>query len=63
VHRDHRGWGHGRAITRAAAAALRRLGSSYAVVCTPSANVGGIATYASAGFEPVAEVRDRVREE
>jgi predicted N-acetyltransferase YhbS len=63
VHRDHRGRGHGRAITRAAAAALRRLGSSYAVVCTPSANVGGIATYASAGFEPVAEVRDRVREE
>jgi GNAT superfamily N-acetyltransferase len=62
VHRDHRGQGHGRAITRAAGAALRQLGSSYAVVCTRSANAGGIATYRSAGFEPVAEVADRVRQ-
>ena len=61
VHRDHRGRGHGRAITRAAGAALRQLGSTYAVVCTRSSNVGGVATYASAGFEPVAEVRDLVR--
>jgi ribosomal protein S18 acetylase RimI-like enzyme len=61
VDRDHRGRGHGRAVTLAAAAALRQLGSSYAVVCTPSANVAGVATYVSAGFEPVAEVRDRVR--
>jgi len=50
VHRDHRGRGFGRAITLAAAAALRRLGASSAVVITPSANAGAIATYAAAGF-------------
>ncbi len=61
VHRDHRGHGYGRAITVAAAAALRELGSSSAIVCTPSSNVGGVATYASAGFEPRPEVRDSYR--
>ncbi|MGP4109474.1 GNAT family N-acetyltransferase [Streptomyces sp. 4N509B] len=61
VHRDHRGHGYGRAITVAAAAALRELGSSSAVVCTPSSNVGGVATYESAGFQRLAEVRDRRR--
>ncbi|MBY8851345.1 GNAT family N-acetyltransferase [Saccharothrix longispora] len=61
VHRDHRGRGHGRAITVAAAAALRELGSSSAVVCTPGSNAGAVATYASAGFRPLPEVRDRVR--
>jgi ribosomal protein S18 acetylase RimI-like enzyme len=61
VHRDHRGHGHGRAITLAAAAALRELGSSSAIVCTPSANVGGVATYRSAGLEELPEVRDRER--
>ncbi len=59
VHRDHRGRGHGRAITVAAAAALRELGSSSARVCTPSALAGAVATYRSAGFRPEAEVRDR----
>ncbi len=58
VHRDHRGRGHGRAITVAAAAALRELGSSSATVCTPSSNVGGVATYRAAGFEELPEVRD-----
>jgi ribosomal protein S18 acetylase RimI-like enzyme len=62
VHRDHRGRGHGRAITVAAAAALRELGSSSAVVCTPSANVGAVATYESAGFRRLPEVRDRRRD-
>ncbi|MEO3754127.1 GNAT family N-acetyltransferase [Streptomyces sp. B6B3] len=62
VHRDHRGHGHGRAITVAAAAALQRLGSSSAVVCTPSANVGGVATYRSAGFQLLPERRDRHRD-
>ncbi|MCR6481279.1 GNAT family N-acetyltransferase [Amycolatopsis sp. OK19-0408] len=62
VHRDHRRRGYGRAITLAAAAALRELGSSSALVCTPSANVGGVATYESAGFEAWPEVRDRCRE-
>jgi GNAT superfamily N-acetyltransferase len=62
VHRDHRGRGYGTAITLVAAAALRELGSSSAIVCTPSSNVGGVATYRAAGFRPRAEVRDRTRE-
>lgn len=61
VHREHRGHGHGKAITVAAAAALRELGSSSAIVCTPSVNVGAVATYKSAGFQPLPEVRDRYR--
>ncbi|SDI39176.1 Acetyltransferase (GNAT) family protein [Actinokineospora alba] len=62
VHRDHRGHGHGRAITVAAAAALRELGSSSAIVCTPSSNVGAVATYKSAGFRPRPEIRDHCRD-
>ncbi|MFL6136203.1 MAG: GNAT family N-acetyltransferase [Frankiaceae bacterium] len=62
VSREHRGHGYGKAITLAAAAALRELGSSSAIVCTPSANVGAVATYASAGFRPLPEVRDRYRD-
>ncbi|MBB4911429.1 GNAT family N-acetyltransferase [Actinophytocola algeriensis] len=61
VHRDHRGHGHGRAISAAAAAALREMGSSSALVCTPSSNVGAVATYRSAGFRPLPEVRDLYR--
>ncbi|MEV0501823.1 GNAT family N-acetyltransferase, partial [Streptomyces spectabilis] len=45
-----------------AAAALRRLGSSSALVCTPSSNVGAVATYASAGFRELPEMRDRYRD-
>ncbi|MFI2236398.1 GNAT family N-acetyltransferase [Streptomyces chrestomyceticus] len=63
VHRDHRGRGYGKAITVAAAAALRQLGSSSAMVCTPSSNTGAVATYASAGFRRLPEVRDRYRNE
>jgi ribosomal protein S18 acetylase RimI-like enzyme len=62
VHRDHRGHGYGTAITLAAAAALRELGSSSAIVYTPSANVGAVATYVSAGFERRPEMRDRRRD-
>jgi ribosomal protein S18 acetylase RimI-like enzyme len=62
VHREHRGHGYGTAITVAAAAALRALGSSSAVVCTPSSNVGAVATYVSAGFRPLPEVRDLYRD-
>ena len=51
VHREHRGHGYGKAITVAAAAALQELGSSSAIVCTPSSNVGAVATYRSAGFQ------------
>jgi len=61
VHRDHRGHGYGTAITGAAAAALRELGSSSATVCTPSSNVGAVATYESAGFQRLPGVRDRHR--
>lgn len=62
VHRDHRGHGYGTAISLAAAAALRDLGSSSALVCTPSDNAGAVATYKSAGFQPRAEVHDRLRD-
>jgi GNAT superfamily N-acetyltransferase len=61
VHRDHRRHGYGRAISLAAAAALQDLGSSSAIVCTPSANAGAVATYTSAGFRPLPEIRDRYR--
>ena len=61
VHWDQRGHGYGRAITVAAAAALRGLGSSSAIVCTPSRNLGGVATYTSAGFRQLPEVRDQYR--
>lgn len=58
VHRDHRGHGYGRAITLGAAAALRELGSSSARVCTPSHNVGAVATYVSGGFQRHPETCD-----
>ena len=61
VHAEHRGRGYGRQISLAAAAALRELGSSVALVCTPSANVGAVATYQAAGFRPDPERRDRTR--
>jgi GNAT superfamily N-acetyltransferase len=61
VHADHRGHGHGRAICLAAAAGLRALGSSRALVCTPSARTGAVATYRSAGFQPLPERLDRTR--
>ncbi len=62
VHPEHRGYGYGTAITVAAAAALKGLGSSSAVVCTPSSNVGAVATYRSAGFQQLPERRDRYRD-
>ncbi|MET8337700.1 GNAT family N-acetyltransferase [Streptosporangium canum] len=62
VHREHRRHGYGEAITVAAAAALQELGSSSAIVCTPSSNVGAVATYKSAGFQPLPEVRDKHRD-
>lgn len=62
VHREHRGHGYGNAITVAAAAALQGLSSSSAIVWTPSSNVGAVATYKSAGFRQLPEVRDRHRD-
>jgi GNAT superfamily N-acetyltransferase len=62
VHRDFRGNGYGQAITLAAAAVLRDdLGASSATVCTPSFNVGAVATYRAAGFEALPETRDQIR--
>ncbi|MEU5822074.1 GNAT family N-acetyltransferase [Streptomyces sp. NPDC047803] len=61
VHRDHRARGHGRAITLAAAGALQELGSSSALVCTPSSNTGGVITYVAGGFERRHEIHDRFR--
>ncbi|ASO21502.1 GNAT superfamily N-acetyltransferase [Actinoalloteichus hoggarensis] len=62
VHGDHRGHGYGRAITVAAAAALRSLGSSSAIVATPSSHSGAVATYRSAGFTPRPELADLCRD-
>ncbi|MDN5724698.1 MAG: GNAT family N-acetyltransferase [Propionibacteriales bacterium] len=59
VHAEYRGHGYGRAISLAAAAALQEMGASSAVVATPSANSGAVATYVSAGFTPGPESRDR----
>ncbi|MEU4579714.1 GNAT family N-acetyltransferase [Nonomuraea sp. NPDC023979] len=58
VHRAHRGQGYGRAVTIAAARALRELGSSSMVAYCESANVGAVATYRSAGMEQLSERRD-----
>lgn len=62
VHADHRGHGHARAMCIAAAAALQELGSSSVQVCTESARVAAVATYKSAGFEPLPPRLDRSRD-
>ncbi|GEK79379.1 GNAT family N-acetyltransferase [Agrococcus baldri] len=61
VHAEHRGRGHARAITLAAAAALRELGASSAQVCTESERTAAVATYRSAGFAAMPERFDRTR--
>lgn len=61
VHADHRGRGYGRAISRAAAAQLRAMGSSSALVCTPRSQAGAVETYLAAGFTQRAEVPDLQR--
>lgn len=63
VHADHRGRGLGRAVTLAGLAALRDLGASSALVATPASNVGGVATYVSAGFEHLPARHDRRRDD
>jgi GNAT superfamily N-acetyltransferase len=62
VDREHRGHGYGNAIAVAAAAALQELGSSSAIVCTPSSNLGAVATYKSARFQQLPEIRDLRRD-
>jgi ribosomal protein S18 acetylase RimI-like enzyme len=61
VHREHRGRGYGTAITLAAAAHLQQMGSSSAIVYTRSANIGGVATYESAGFQRRPAMNDLCR--
>ncbi|MEJ7832454.1 MAG: GNAT family N-acetyltransferase [Nocardioides sp.] len=58
VHRDHRGCGNGTTITLAAAAALREMGSSSAIVATKTSNKGAVATYAAAGFDAAPDSTD-----
>ncbi|MFF8810000.1 GNAT family N-acetyltransferase [Streptomyces omiyaensis] len=58
VHADHRGHGHGTAISLAAAAALRDMGASSALVSTPSSNAAAVAAYKAAGYEPSPERPD-----
>jgi ribosomal protein S18 acetylase RimI-like enzyme len=62
VHPDHRGHGYGTAISLAAAAALQELGSSSALVATASSNEAAVATYASAGYRRMPDVRDFVHQ-
>ncbi|AVH96661.1 MULTISPECIES: GNAT family N-acetyltransferase [Streptomyces] len=61
VHADHRGRGHGTAISVAAAAMLREMGASSALVAAESSNVGAVATYKAAGYDPSPERLDVVR--
>lgn len=62
VHRDHRGHGYGRAMTIAAAGALRALGSSSVTVCTRTANAPAVAAYRSAGMRELPAVPDLRRD-
>lgn len=61
VHGGHRGRGHGRAMTLAAAGQMRRMGCSSARVATPSSNTAAVATYQAAGFVTPGEVTDFCR--
>jgi GNAT superfamily N-acetyltransferase len=62
VHADYRRRGYGRMICVAAAAELKNLGSSSALVCTESSRPAAVATYKSAGFEQLPERLDRSRD-
>lgn len=61
VHADHRGRGYGVAICVAAAAELKTLGSSSALVCTLSSLTAAVATYRSAGYQQLPQRLDRSR--
>lgn len=59
VHAAHRGRGYATAMCVAAAVHLGELGSSSALVCTPSALTSAVATYRSAGFRQLPGRLDR----
>ncbi|MFZ1485956.1 GNAT family N-acetyltransferase [Nostocoides sp.] len=61
VHRDHRGKGYGAAVSEAAAAILGEMGSSSAMVCAETSNVGAVATYTAAGFTALPPESDLLR--
>ncbi|WP_051681908.1 N-acetyltransferase [Cellulomonas sp. HZM] len=61
IHADHRGRGFGREMVLAAAAELRSMGASSAMVCTESARTAAVATYRSAGFRQHPDRLDRTR--
>ncbi len=63
VHAEHRRRGYGVAICKAAAAELRQLGSSSALVCTQSSLTAAAATYSSAGFQQLPQRLDRSRDD
>lgn len=62
VHVDHRRRGYGAAICVAGAATLQELGSSSAVVCTPTSLRSAVTTYEAAGFKKWSERMDRTRQ-
>lgn len=62
VHADHRRRGYGAAICRAAAAHLRKMGSSSVLVCTPTSLQSAVNTYEAAGYERLPERLDRSRD-
>ena len=53
THPEHRGQGHGAAVSRAAIAALARAGASGVTVATPADNGGAVRTYLACGLRPV----------
>ena len=61
VHADHRRRGYGTAVCLAAAAHLRKIGSSSVLVCTPSSLRSAVDTYERAGFQRLPERLDRSR--
>ena len=62
VHADHRRRGHGAAMCVAAGRYLHAMGSTSAMVCTPSSLHSAVATYEAAGFERLKDRLDRVRD-
>jgi GNAT superfamily N-acetyltransferase len=62
VHAAHRRRGYATKICIAAAAKLKDMGSSSALVCTPSSLSSAIATYKSAGYQQLPERLDRTRD-
>jgi ribosomal protein S18 acetylase RimI-like enzyme len=61
THADHRGAGHGRAVSLAVTAALARDGASGVTVWTPASNAAAIHTYESCGLKQVEVARAMLR--